>query len=91
MNFIVKTNYDKPYINYAICIANGKEFVLDRKTTWYSYDSESQTMDMEWDDLYIWDGEKEIFDFPERYLFVRLDIEDDAPNDYFCLVESVIL
>lgn len=91
LTFTCKTNHNIPYINSALFMtAEGKIITIDRFATKYSRDGD--TMSMDWVKTYIW---KENWE-EENYLtedqisslsFVRLEIEDDAPADYY--VEDV--
>lgn len=84
--FDCTANMDYPYVNSATFLYDGREVTVDRDSTYYSYDSETGSLTMDWESLYIWNGEEPDYDipagFPERAVLVELDVEDDAPDGY---------
>ena len=103
IKFIAKTNSVPPMINTAkFRLPNGKEVIIDRDSTWYSFKEISPgvlRLDMTWKKCYIWDGEEAAYfhdetGLPEGTQFVELEIEDDAEEDYYvnvmeCHIETL--
>ena len=87
IRFICKTNYCTMWIDTARFVTKtGTEFVIDRDRTEWTYDAASQTMEMTWRDVYVWDGKTEDYGAAAKCLdgaqLVAFEIEDDAPEDY---------
>ena len=87
--FRARTNSDTPYINVAIFRIGDKLYTIDRHTTNYSYEEFDGDgyIDMEWREVYIWDGENEIMitddSFFDNAELIEFELEDDVPEDYF--------
>ena len=79
---------DQPYVNTAVFKSpDGKEIVLDRDETEYSF--KDGFLNMTWRNVYIWDGENCLYvnddddaRFKSSWIFIGLEIEDDAPEGY---------
>ncbi len=99
IKFICDTNADIPFVNTAVFRTARGDITIDRVSTYYTYYSEDQCMDMIWCGCYVWNGNKEDFDMAEHIsdeitAVVYLEIEDDADdvlsaeeynkNQYYC-------
>ena len=88
-----KSNYKRHFINSAILKTPSGNVVLDRKKTvcWFSEITRSHKM--EWHSPFIWDGENNLpvtDELLSKAELLKLEIEDDAPEDYFLTPTSVI-
>lgn len=87
--FAVTQNNEMPYFNTAkFFFKDGASITIDRNTTEYCYDETLGILEMDWSELYEWNGEKENYDYDfellEKAEKVELYIDDDAPEDYRC-------
>lgn len=87
IEFLCDTNYpDYVYINGVIfLLTDGREVFIDRKETDWGINYYNK-VEVDFLECYIWDGENEIEVSEEEFegaRFVRFEIEDDAPDDYY--------
>ncbi len=92
INGIIETtrNCKGPWINYIeIIMKDGKEIIIDREYSYYDVDKEN--FNTTWYSCYIWNGSEELA--PKINLTdikkVKVIIEDDVDEDYFCEAENV--
>ena len=82
--FECKTNTDYPYVNSATFIYKGMEVTIDRDSTYYTY--EDGWLSMDWESLYICEGDSFDYDipadFPKYAILKEVCVEDDAPDGY---------
>lgn len=93
-----KTNSDIPYINGAYFrLKSGREIFVDRNSTEFTVEDDGN-ITMTWKGCYEWveewTGEYTEVLLTEEMLkdasFIGLEIEDDAPEEYFFTINGVI-
>ena len=96
IGFEARTNYQIPMINTAHFVTeSGEVITIDRDRTEYTCKDPgdgSYHLSMAWWQCYIWDGEAQhyINGFPDNLncCLTKLELEDDAPPDYYVDVED---
>lgn len=86
LGFVVESNCDTPYVNYAKFKYRGREMLVDRWETDYSYLPKQNILEMEWILPHEWYKEQMLplpDDFYEAAEFIGFVVEDDAPEGYY--------
>ena len=89
-------NCKGPWFNTLIGSNNSKQIVFDRDETEFTvheYDPSTgyAKIDIQWNNVYIWDGETCDYDIPEDFIkhttFDNYDIEEDADENYDLIID----
>lgn len=85
IEFACETNADMPFVNTAVFRTTHGDVVIDRSSTYYTFEPDDKRLEMEWVGCYVWDGQKEDADLANQISddivsLVSLELEDDADD-----------